>query len=527
MNITSNSNPQLNLLDYKANLLLDLEFSKFGENLWQFFKTIDDSLIFLQVFFYDPDLESVGEIINYGDSKYFIKQDFIESNLSLTDLNKIIDIKNKTKTVLYQVFNFENQLLGGLVFNELKTLDREKLINLLNSFPLAKAFSNVYEFNELRNATNRLRNRYEDLENQNLKLTEDTRNIINKLNYKDCFIFENLRREKIIYFISSKAAEYQEIEDVANAIVGSIGKEYNLSNCILILSKNIENKLKNNIFEFTGNSDNSIAKILEHTYTNDLVEVLFKLKSPQEFYSIEGLDSINKDFVSELNLNSSLIIPIISGDTTQAVLILNNIDNNVNWSIDQISLLTTLSGILGVTLTNAYLRDVIKQQAVTDGLTGIFNRRSFNEALTKEFERARRYQEILSLIVIDLDHLKKINDNFGHKYGDEAIIAIAKVLKNNCRTNDFTARYGGEEFCLILPNTDGEMALQIAERIRKLINEVYIDGPGLISASLGLASYPTQANDMESLFNLADEALYEAKKNGRNQVKIAKNLASI
>src|SRR5262249_769847 len=149
------------------------------------------------------------------------------------------------------------------------------------------------------------------------------------------------------------------------------------------------------------------------------------------------------------------------------------------------------------------------------------NRRSFNNTFAREFERAKRYGQCLSLILIDLDFLKVINDSFGHQVGDEAIKEIGRMLKQSSRTIDLAARYGGEEFGLLLPNTDVAMAEQSGERLRKVISDVHIEGPGHISASLGVATYPTHADDPDSLFKKADDALYQAKQSGRNLVKVA------
>jgi diguanylate cyclase (GGDEF)-like protein len=192
-----------------------------------------------------------------------------------------------------------------------------------------------------------------------------------------------------------------------------------------------------------------------------------------------------------------------------------------DWSIDDVSMIGSLADNLSVAIENAELHQERERQAVTDGLTGVANRRSFNENFTREFERARRYGETLSLVMIDLDFLKKINDTYGHQAGDEAIKMIGKMLRQSSRSIDTAARYGGEEFCLLLPNTEIDMAEQLADRLRRLINEEQIEGPGRISASLGVASYPLHADNEEALFQRADEALYAAKQGGRNQVKVA------
>ncbi len=193
------------------------------------------------------------------------------------------------------------------------------------------------------------------------------------------------------------------------------------------------------------------------------------------------------------------------------------------FSIDDTALLGSLADLLCVAIENADLHEEREQQAVTDGLTGVANRRHFNEMFAREFERARRYDQPLALIIADLDFLKKVNDTHGHQAGDEAIKAIARVMRESSRSIDLTARYGGEEFCLLLPNTDLDMAGQMAERIRKLINEQHLEGVGSISASIGVAGFPVHATEAEELFQQADAALYRAKQEGRNRVCIAKD----
>ena len=185
------------------------------------------------------------------------------------------------------------------------------------------------------------------------------------------------------------------------------------------------------------------------------------------------------------------------------------------------SMIDSLADHLAVAIENAELHRELEKQAVTDGLTGVANRRSFNEALEREFERAKRYSQDLSLIVVDLDFLKKINDTYGHMTGDEAIKSIGHVLAQSSRSTDITARYGGEEFCVLLPNTDIGMAEQLGERLRRLIADTHVEGPGNLSASLGVASYPLHAGSPDMLFLRADEALYQAKQDGRNCIRVA------
>ena len=158
-----------------------------------------------------------------------------------------------------------------------------------------------------------------------------------------------------------------------------------------------------------------------------------------------------------------------------------------------------------------------------DGLTNLFNRRTFFELIDNEFARAKRYQLPLSAIMIDLDHFKAINDTFGHLAGDFVLNRVAKVLKRNSRQNDITARYGGEEFVMMLPNTNSIQANIVAERIRKEIEQAvfkFDQHEIKLTISCGLAQLKESDEDKNSYLSQVDEQLYEAKHSGRNCTKI-------
>lgn len=175
---------------------------------------------------------------------------------------------------------------------------------------------------------------------------------------------------------------------------------------------------------------------------------------------------------------------------------------------------------IGVTIADLF--ETIKQQAVTDALTGLYNRRHFDFCLVKESERALRQEQPFSLITLDLDHLKYINDTFGHALGDVAIATIAKVLKEKARAIDMTARFGGEEFGVILPGVDSKSAMLAAERIRAAIEAEPIPQVKKITASIGVVTFGEHTENIDELLEMADKAMYDAKKSGRNRVKLAK-----
>lgn len=155
--------------------------------------------------------------------------------------------------------------------------------------------------------------------------------------------------------------------------------------------------------------------------------------------------------------------------------------------------------------------------SVTDGLTGLYNRRAFDDKLAEEFERARRYRLPLSLLLIDVDNFKQFNDAMGHTEGDELLCSVAAMLKENARANDITARYGGDEFAVILPNTDSKVALHLAERLRSNARGLCLR-PFQTTLSIGVAALLPHMQAGRELIVSADTALYSAKRCGRNRV---------
>jgi diguanylate cyclase (GGDEF)-like protein len=169
-------------------------------------------------------------------------------------------------------------------------------------------------------------------------------------------------------------------------------------------------------------------------------------------------------------------------------------------------------------LRNAQLFEEVEQRARTDFLTGLPNHRFFQATLTVEVGRAQRHNRTLSLLIVDLDFLKSVNDRFGHQTGDTVIRAVADIIRTTCREIDFPARYGGEEFTVILPDTPLGNAVQVAERLRESIAARGIPGVGNVTASIGVSNYPVNALNKADLIRVADEALYTAKNGGRDRV---------
>lgn len=160
----------------------------------------------------------------------------------------------------------------------------------------------------------------------------------------------------------------------------------------------------------------------------------------------------------------------------------------------------------------------IKALSITDKLTQIYNRLKLDESLEKEWERSNRTEIPFSLMILDIDHFKSVNDTFGHQVGDIVLIELADILRTHVRSIDIVGRWGGEEFLIILPETDQDGAILLAEKLRVLIDEKNFTRAGKITASFGVAAYHNDRSP-ELIVSRADSALYKAKENGRNRVE--------
>jgi diguanylate cyclase (GGDEF)-like protein len=183
-----------------------------------------------------------------------------------------------------------------------------------------------------------------------------------------------------------------------------------------------------------------------------------------------------------------------------------------------------LAGQAAISIENVDLHEAVQRQAVTDGLTGLFNHRRFQEVMTGEVERSKRFGQPLGLVMLDLDDFKDINDRWGHLQGDEVLREVARVLLDTSREIDEPARYGGEEMAVVLPQTDLDGAYEFAERLRARIEALEVpvlhgSGNVRITASVGVAALPDSAvPDKDALVQAADSALYRAKRLGKNRV---------
>ncbi|MCX4274349.1 MAG: diguanylate cyclase [Candidatus Gastranaerophilales bacterium] len=282
-------------------------------------------------------------------------------------------------------------------------------------------------------------------------------------------------------------------------------------------SMKLDGCLKTPLFETRLNikKDSSLYETVENKkfryYT--INEDIFSLLFPENYFPEKITELKNTTTVKTL-----MVLPIVSKEFTGFLAVFSPREEPKD---SEINFLNLFARQIELAITIANLFETVKKQAVTDPLTELFNRRFYEDALAREAKRALRLNQPFTLISLDLDKLKHINDMYGHSAGDAAIKAVARVINKNSRSVDVPSRIGGEEFAIILPGVDSQGGLVAAERIRASLEAEPVEIVGKITASIGVATFIEQTSNPDELVEIADKAMYFAKQNGRNQVKLA------
>jgi diguanylate cyclase (GGDEF)-like protein len=335
---------------------------------------------------------------------------------------------------------------------------------------------------------------------------------------------EKAQSSNLVVKLSSLANEINstiEYQKVLEVIIEMIIKLIGASRCSLFLLEPGATELQEVIrFDETGIQPGSrVLKVGEgiagYVAQHAVDEMIFTLSR----------EDVEKDYSLRSLLTNNPIPTVICAPLVQRNELIGLVNIEAIDKLDQEreNLLTFLANFAAISLQNAKLFKKTQDLANFDGLTNLYTRRYFTEFLSKEIERAKRYHHELSLMMVDIDHFKKINDTYGHQIGDFVLKETAQVLIKNTRKVDLSARYGGEEFAIVLPETALENARVVGERIRKCVNEhlfVWAAHTLKVTLSVGVSSFLPEREDetLEKLIKRADAALYEAKETGRNRV---------
>ncbi len=330
---------------------------------------------------------------------------------------------------------------------------------------------------------------------------------------------------QILNEVSQQVNTSLDLREVLNVLESQAAESIGIDRCAIWLFD--ENKLN---LEAVSGLNLSPEKLIKMSMSYKHIRSTRFMQALSERKTITIQPSQDTDFFQKFlreyfEINALLVIPLILKDQAVGVMVIGDTREAHEFLEDEITLLSALANQTVLASENARLYQTVKEQSITDGLTGLFNHRFFQLRFTDEFMNSKRYKNDLALIMMDIDHFKLYNDSYGHIAGDLALKEIAGLTRSTVRENDIVSRYGGEELAIILPMTNNEGAQIVAERVRQAIAECQFLGdlnvPQVsITVSLGVSEFKKVMNKREELLQEADLALYAAKEQGRNQVII-------
>ncbi len=361
---------------------------------------------------------------------------------------------------------------------------------------------------------------------------------------RDIFFKEKYDYKKIISNLSNAIISILDIQDLLKLLGDQLIRAFDVSRISVIALEERFNKYRVMYsYGMASNFDSSFNIPTEDRFIpaiKERSEIVIKEEAEQMMEAGRG-ESVNLELIVEKMklMNSEICIPMISQDKLVGIINMDNKGNRKTYSDEDIELLHILGNQAAIAIKNAQLYE----EAITDYLTGVYNHKYFILRLDEEIERVKRYHHFLSLLMIDLDKFKEINDRYGHQIGDDILKKAAGILRHKTRRVDIVARYGGEEFSIILPETEIKDSQTVAERLRKHLDETTLvaerlrrnveeerfitkDGEDIhLTISIGIAYFDGKDKEFVSqeLVKQADTALYQAKKDGRNKVVVKNN----
>lgn len=321
-----------------------------------------------------------------------------------------------------------------------------------------------------------------------------------------------------LYEIGSALTSVLNLDRVLNLIVDSVTRLIGAEICSIMLLDPTKRYLRIRVAKGLPKSvvERTVIKVGE-----GISGWVAQHGEPLLIKDIESHPIFGRKSDSKYTTKSLLSVPLkVRGEVIGVLNVNNKVPRGVFVEEDA-NLLMLFATQAAIAIENAHLYEEVERLAITDGLTGLYVHRYFQEALENEIKRGLRYKHPISLMMIDIDHFKQLNDTYGHQTGDEVLRRLAEILKSQARGHDIVARYGGEEFAIVLPVTPKDGALSAASRLRRAVETTpfKIFRKTLhITISIGVASCPQDAQNREELIGKADQALYAAKRGGRNLV---------
>jgi diguanylate cyclase (GGDEF)-like protein len=320
---------------------------------------------------------------------------------------------------------------------------------------------------------------------------------------------EQAGREIAVNRIATAIRDSLELGIILQTTVDEVGRALGADCCAL----RVEGEMANDALTYLYAEDSDTDGLLEQvTKEFDLYHSRFA-RSLQPFVRDWSEESDGSEGGFPI-----AIVPLIFHERFMGALLVTGVDPARTWDENEQLLLHTVADQVAVAINHADLFAQLQQQALTDALTGCYNRRSFEMQLDRELQVAKRLHQPVSLMMLDLDRFKQLNDSSGHDAGDAALRQLAECFRQELRAVDTAARLGGDEFAMILPRAYADGASIVAERLRAAIEKIEVPGFGNLSASIGIATFPSHASRHADLVTAADRALYAAKRAGRNRV---------
>ena len=366
----------------------------------------------------------------------------------------------------------------------------------------------------------------------NTRIPEESVGLINFMIGQLSMMIKNIRWEEAI---QKRLKRIEILKDIHDSIVPVLNQE-KLFEIIMDKSAELVDAEKGSLMMFDKGENTLSVRAAKGVDKEILRNIKVKIgEGISGLVAQKGEPIIVKDIEKEITARknrsryktrSFVSVPLKVDDRIIGVINISDKITGEIFSEDDLQLLLSFAGYATIALDRRqYLEKTMELEkiSVTDPLTGLMNRRYFNDRLVENVERARRYNEPFTLFMIDIDNFKEFNDTYGHMAGDEALKMVAHAVKDAVRSIDIVARFGGEELTVILPNTKKEDSLGIADRMRKDVEIVRLMGwhippDAKLSISIGIAEYPADASTAEELMNCADTAMYAAKKAGKNRV---------